>query len=128
MELKEDPSAYGNESVGDDDSLDNECFPQLLSHGTTSVEDRLKPAAKTSEIYSEDDSVCNLPGKFALNDTLLDKSMLQPDGATKSVISNKSSTQWTDNKKITLADVILKSTRRSKPQTQRAMKSLSTFV
>ena len=78
VEVKEDPSAYGNESDDDDDSLDNERFPQLLPHGTTSVEDRLKLAAKTSEIYMENDSVCNLPSKFALNDTLLDKSMLQP--------------------------------------------------
>ena len=109
VELKEDPSAYGNESDDDDDSLDNERFPQLLPHGTTSVEDRSKPAAKTSEIDMEDDSVCNLPSKFPLNNTLLDKSMLQPNGTTKSVISNKSSTQWTDNEKITLADVILKS-------------------
>ena len=61
---------------GDDDSLDDEPFAQLLPHGTTSVDDRLKPATKTSEIYLEDDSALKLPSKFALNDTSLDKSML----------------------------------------------------
>ena len=111
VELKEDPSAYGNESNDNDDNLDDEPFAQLLPHGTTSVDDRLKLAAKTSEIYLEDDSALKLPSKFALNDTLLDKSMLQPNGTKKSVFSNKSSTQWTNDEKMTLANVMLESTK-----------------